>query len=112
MHKCKVHGGKRKGFMVANISCFKLSTSMAKQRLSFDSINKVTRCARALTRRLTMSAVLESVFEPDTSSDDGSEISEDRLPSRTLMTRCSVHHQLARLTQSRVRPYAKPCSAG
>ena len=28
------------------------------------------------------------------------------------MTRCSGHHQLARLMQSCVRPYAKPCSAG
>ena len=69
-----VHDGKRKGFMVANISCFKLTTSMAKQRLSSGSVDKVTRCARALTHQLTISKVLVSVFELDASSDDGSEI--------------------------------------
>ena len=59
----EVHGGKRK-----------LSTSMAKQWLLFGWVDKVTWCVRALTRLLTMSKVLESVFELDTSFDDGSEI--------------------------------------
>ena len=55
-------------------SSWRLTTSMAKQQLSSGSVDKVTLCARALTRRLTVSQVLVSVFEHDASSDDGSEI--------------------------------------
>ena len=60
--------------MAANISCFKLSISMVKKRLSSGSVDKDTQCARTLTRQLTVNEVLESAFELDASSDDESEI--------------------------------------
>ena len=59
----RTHMRKRKEFVVAiardpwwQISAGSglLRTSMAKQRFSSGSVNKVTRCARALTRRPTV----------------------------------------------------------
>ena len=65
---------KRKRFMAANINYFKLKISMAKQQLSPCSIDRIAQCARAMIHWLTMSKVLKSMFELDTSSDDRSEI--------------------------------------